>query len=171
MLRLIIGKNASGKTVYLNRQIKSRSKTDINSNIGNQIYKESIGYDERRIEILKDCLETNDITEDKKFLGISNSSAYSMSKELASLFTLMCKEGKYLILDEPFKSISYYEHETLLKFISYVQKTYEEIYIVTHNELALSIPGATYYTVDFHKDADEINLTAVNDENALAVID
>lgn len=171
MVRLIIGKNAAGKTLYLENMIKRYELFEVNTNMRDKIYTYQIPYNKKRIEILKECLETEDISENSLSLGIANSTAYMISTELLELLTLICRDRNILILDEPLKKLSAYEYEVFIKVIAWVQDTYTDIYIVTHNELALAIPGKQCYTVEMDQETNHVRLIEIAKENELEVID
>lgn len=150
MIELIIGQNTLGKTAYLQEVIEGYGIKNIINNIKSDISIEFVGYNKERLDILQDLLMADEIVEGRQ-LSVVNS-YIDLSKYFLELFTLMCKERDILILDEPDKCLTSTETLLFLNFISFANRTYKHIYIVTHNELMLGLPSKEIYTVKFNRD-------------------
>lgn len=75
MVRLIIGKSASGKTLYLKRVLEQHNLDEVCTNLLDDVSLANTPYNRERIEILDDILETATIEEQKTSLRITGANA------------------------------------------------------------------------------------------------
>ena len=171
MLNIVIGRNASGKTFYLERLIKKYGITNVNTNLANRDDTYDIPYNKQRIEILKNVMDADEIHEQRSVLSISGDLIDDISPEFLELVSLICRDKDILLLDEPFKLIRDNEYGWLLDFLAQVQLTYSKIVIVTHNELALGLPDICIMTIKMEDTDSNISQIPVTEDMAYAVID
>ena len=168
MINLIVGKNALGKTVYLN---KLKDEYDLDIIITNLItfrYIKNEDYNLERLEVLQDLLIADEIMQTKPKLTIVNPD-FEFTQEFLDLMTLLCKNRKIVLLDEPDKGLTSHERYLLISFLAQTEHTYEDVYIVTHYEGMLAVPNKKIFTVDtFNK---TLNLRQLSKGEAYEVID
>lgn len=172
MLEIIIGQNASGKTLYLYNCIKEeldKNNTDFITNL-NLLSAERAGFNEERIEILYDIIDTADeIITSNKILNIKADENFS--KAFLEIMTLFCKDKSTLFLDEPEQGLSNRELYILANFLDKAEETYKRIVITTHSELLADTEYAKAYTVKMSDKTNELKLIEVPEEKILEVID
>jgi hypothetical protein len=157
MINLIVGENSSGKTVYLEKLLKEKYKYGVSTNMLKIDPKiESVGFNQERVNILDEITICDGINSTGQYLEFTGKKE-TYSLEFIKLLSLICKDNSILILDEPDLMIEDTEGSRLAYFMSRVGHTFNEVYIVTHDELMLSIPDAKYWTVDKNMDAYEIS--------------
>lgn len=170
MVRLIIGQNAIGKSVYIkNKAKKELEKCDkILCNIWDSKYLINITYNEDRIEALYDILDAEEITENRECLLIK-SNICEFSQSMLKIVSLICKEGSKLYLDEPEYGLTNREIGYLVAFIYNIMDTFDEVEIVTHSELFFGIQEAEVVTVSLDKNKKYV--ISELGENAYVTID
>ena len=76
-----------------------------------------------------------------------------------------------LFLDEPDKMLRLNEKILFINFLAQAEDTFEDIYIVTHNEQMLSLPKRKLYTVTMDKNTSKLQLTEVGEDKKYEIID
>lgn len=168
MINLIIGKNALGKTVYLN---KLKDKNDLDKIITNLItfrYIKNEKYNQERLDILQELLLADEIIPTNPKLTIVKPD-FEISQEFIDIMTLLCKDRNLVLIDEPNKGLTPHERFRLISFLAQTAHTFDSVYIVTHYEGMLAIPNINIYTVDKYN--NELNLIQLNRGEAYEVID
>lgn len=173
MIRLIIGNNASGKTLYLKRCIKDdldkHNKVEFITNFIDNM-SDSTEYNQDRINILGEVFCYSDgIDTSNDTLGIINNNV-RVSKYFLEIITLLCKDYKRMYIDEPEQGLSIYEINLLCNFLQFADKTYENLTIVTHSEMLIQLPYYELYTVKMNESSD-IDLIPVMEDKKFEVID
>ena len=115
MVRLIIGKSASGKTLYLKRVLEQHNLDEVCTNLLDDVSLANNPYNRERIEILDDVLETATIEEQKTSLRITGANA-PLTQAFDSIVTIICKDRDILILDEPCFGMTLVEKNKLVNF-------------------------------------------------------
>lgn len=170
MVRLIIGKSASGKTLYLKRVLEQHNLDEVCTNLLDDVSLANTPYNRERIEILDDVLETATIEEQKTSLRITGANA-PLTHVFDSIVTIICKDRDILILDEPCFGMTLVEKNKIVNFLSSAVRTFKEVYIVTHYEVMLGIPDIEILTVKMDDNSDKLETIVVPEEIADEVID
>ena len=170
MITLIIGQNATGKSVYLKNRAKEavRKNENIISNTWDTTYLNNRGYNAERIEALEEVFDSEEITENPEYLDIKTDEI-SIGKSFKDMLTMICREGDELYLDEPEYALNSREEAYLVSFLYRVLDTFKNIEIVTHSELFLGILEADRKTVILN-DKNEYVLSDLK-EDEYATID
>jgi len=173
MIKFIIGKNASGKTLYLNNCVKQdlNSNEDIEfvTNLKDTNYQD-VDYDYRKIEILEEISHADSIDTSNELLALIESPV-KLSKEFLQLVTILCKKCKRAYIDEPEQGLSEYEINLLASFLQYTNKFFEEIVVVTHSELLIQVTGCRLLTVKMDEFTTDIQLLEVSEEKKFEIVD
>ena len=149
MLRLVVGQNAIGKSVYLNDQLLlNSSNVNINTNLADADFLCSRDYDDERVEHLEEVLDLCDIYLGESRIKITNCEV-DVSITFEEIITIICKQGDYLYLDEPEYGLKDWEITRLFNLIIRVADSFKEVIIVTHNELFLGVPDKEVCTVEW----------------------
>lgn len=159
MLKIFIGRNAVGKTVYLKNCMKS-CKSDFGTNLDTTdgILSLELSIDKERLSILRDVLMAKDIQLMGSLL-VCTDSAYDISEQFMRVATIVCQDAPAVYLDEPELKLSREEVSLLVEFLSLVlSKTEIDMYITTHNNAIVNIR--------FGKDVYEV----VNVEDTASVV-
>lgn len=175
MIQLIIGQNASGKTLYLDTIIEEKLKhaDDINfvTNIGNNKYNELL-FSKKRVKILDDILmDFCDSIDTSNELITPINSEIVFSTDFLYMVTLLCKNVDEIYLDEPEQGLIEFEIKLLTNFLELIDKTYNKIVIVTHSELLVQMPYFDAYTIKMSNITSQVELLPVKGEDVLEVID
>ena len=151
MITLIIGQNAIGKSVYINKSAKQALKysENITCNTWDATYLYNRAYNEQRIEILKEMFDIENIVEKPHSLEL-NPEGIILGKSMSEILTLICKDGTELYLDEPEYGLSTPEINYLVSFIWKISDTFKNIEIVTHSEIFLGILDAQKKTIELN---------------------
>lgn len=172
MLEIIIGQNASGKTLYLYNCIKAeiaKGDTDFVSNL-NKLSYEDLKFNTERIEILYDVIDTaEEIITTNEVLNIKADEKFS--KAFLEIISIICKDASTLFIDEPEQGLSNRELYILANFLDRAEETYKRIVITTHSELLADTEYAKAYTVKMSNKTNELKLIKVPEEKVLEVID
>lgn len=168
MLTLIIGKNASGKTIYLNSLLFKFKSSNIITNLLDKDYIVNTKFNEERKEVFRKLMLADKIEEVNNKFKFQNP-YFEPSDEFNNLMSLLCRDRKILLLDEPDRDITYNEKNILINFLAFTYKTYDQIYIVTHDEEMLNLPK--YELIAIKKINGEFIPMKVNEEDADEVID
>lgn len=170
MITIIVGNNAIGKSAYLKNKVKNR--VGITENIiYNGIEFETVlkyrEYNGDRINELQEVLDADEIVENVKELTASNTEI-EFTGSFRDIVSVICREGNELYLDEPEYGLNDVEISYLVKFIYRILDTFDNIEIVTHAELFLTILESNKKTIIVKNNSFE----AVDIEgDAYAIID
>ena len=148
MIKLIIGQNAIGKSVYIKNAANEALKKEdsVLSNIWNSKYLKNRAYNDERIEVLYDILDAEEVIENTECLAVKGGQIM-VGQNFANILTLICKCGDYLYLDEPEYGLNNHEIGYLVAFLYKILDTFKLIEIVTHSELFFGIQEAEMRTV------------------------
>lgn len=172
MLEIIIGQNASGKTLYLYNCIKAeleKNNTDFASNL-NQLSYEDLKFNKKRIEILYDLIDTaEEIITNNKILSIK--AEENFSKAFLEIMSILCKDVSTLFLDEPEQGLSRREIDILCTFIERANRTYKRVVIVTHCDLIIQCENIIIYSVQMSTQTNKLRLIEVPEDKKFEIID
>lgn len=172
MLEIIIGQNASGKTLYLYNCIKAeieKGNIDFASNL-NKLSYEDLEFNTERIEILYDVIDTaEEIIETNEVLNIKADEKFS--KAFLEIISILCKDASTFFLDEPEQGLSRRELDILCTFLERADRTYKRIVIVTHCDLFIQCENIKIYSVQMNKQTNELKLLEVPEDKKFEVID
>ena len=91
MIRLVIGQNTIGKSLYLINESKKYKLSEIETNFFNDgILSDRIEYDHTRTEILRNLLDADEVITDTTLLGFKNPDIVC-SEAFIKLFSLLCR--------------------------------------------------------------------------------
>ena len=173
MIRIIIGQNASGKTLYLNNcinnDLEDSDTIDFVTNLKDASYND-ISYNQERLQVLEEITDVEMIDTSNELLALIGS-PIKLSKDFLQIVTILCKECKKVYLDEPEQGLSEYEINLLISFVQYAESTYEEIVVVTHSELFVQIPLCEIFTPKMDEVTSDIILYEVEEDKKFEVID
>ena len=173
MINFIIGENASGKSMYLDLLIKSEleNNTDVEfiTNLHDTLYSD-LEYNQERLDILEEITFADEIGILNEIITISGNPV-KLSRDFLELMTILCKTSKRAYIDEPEQGLSEYEINLLGSFLTLVNYTYEDIFIVTHSELLIQIYGCKYMTPKMDSLTADITMLDVKEEDKFEVID
>lgn len=171
MIRLVIGQNTIGKSLYLINESKKYKLSEIETNFfSDGILSDRIEYDHTRTEILRNLLDADEVITDTTLLGFKNPDIVC-SEAFIKLFSLLCRNKQIFFLDEPDKMLRLNEKILFINFLAQAENTFEDIYIVTHNEQMLSLPKRKLYTVTMDKNTSKLQLTEVGEDKKYEIID
>lgn len=148
---LIVGENASNKTVYLRGLLEKAGSVVTNMVMP---IKRSTSFSTDRINILQDYLIA-DVTVDVDRLVIVDN-YLPVDNNLLSVLTLLCTEGETLILDEPERDMDYGSQNMLYDFIYKIRNTFRDSYVATHKINLVGEPDCICCTVDSNLSRVEI---------------
>lgn len=174
MIELIIGANASGKTLYLNncinKELAEFSEPEFATNMVNDLYSD-IGYNRERIKVLEEIFCYADgIDTSNELLSIINNNI-KLSKEFLQIITILCKDFNRMYIDEPEQGLSEQEINLLCTFLQFTADTYEKIVVVTHSELFIQLPSYKLFTVKMSETTSDIELIPVEEAEKFEIID
>lgn len=162
MREWIIGDNAAGKTVILEKKLESYLSKGlvVVTNLRKISYE---GFNSKRLAIM--CSdETAENILDYTFVSPSGNRLLfdgdvSYSDEFINTLTLLCRKGDILILDEPEYGLRSHEILIFCQLLPQLLETFISFSIVTHCELFMSMYR------DCWKWCQDYSLTAVAEEN------
>lgn len=159
MMHVIVGENASGKTVYLRRKVKELPYSVNNLVVDILAHKRK--FVEERLELLADYLiaDSIDVVTGGDVNILNAYVPYTIEFKQAALS--VCKEGDYLVLDEPDAKLNKVDGNMLYRFIRMLIPTYKECYIATHRICLVGEDYCTCYKID--KNFNEVQ---ISDEEA-----
>lgn len=171
MLNLIVGQNTIGKTAYLRQLLSAFGFNNCTTNMfRDKAMPSDVGFDKDRLYILRDVMDGKDIyVSGTDYLTII-SEDIPLTREFNDIMTIMCKDKKILILDEPDLGINAYEEGKLLDMIAHANKTFDDMYIVTHNESFFALPEFNVLTITGYSDG-KLQVTQVMEEDGYEIID
>lgn len=173
MINFIIGENASGKTLYLdriiNKDLNSHGSIEFVTNVYDVKHNNS-KYNLDRISILEDISYADKVDTSNDIISILGNPV-RLSKEFLQIITILCLECKRAYIDEPEQGLSEYEICLLSSFLTYTDKTFEDVFIVTHSELLIQLPYCEIYTPKMSATTTDIELIKVTEESKFEVID
>lgn len=164
MMHVIVGENASGKTVFLRKKVKELPHSV--NNLIDDIFAHKRQFVRERLELLADYLVADSIdTVGQGDINIINAYVpYTMEFKQAAL--MMCKEGDYLVLDEPDAKLSKVDGNMMYRFMRILIPTYKECYVATHRVCLVGEDLCTCYKID--KSFSEVQIT---DDEAWTYVD
>lgn len=166
MLNVIVGENACGKTKILSEMFL-KYREDAVSNFVYDSRSKYVHLNSSRVNGLDEIVDELEISKDKIVHAVWESaiSKTVLQSETLELLSLLCKDRKYVFLDEPEWFI---DNEQLKPVIWFLNKSLEdcEIWITTHETRLLGIRNSKYYTVD-----KMCRLVQIEEVNAYECID
>lgn len=168
MTYLIIGENASGKTLALERYLKNKGYDKCNSNLKTEL-KNKIEFSRERLDVLGDLIES-DIRVLDSFIA-PDTNDYGLSRRFFALAEIICKDLDYLVLDEPEQLLTVTENLKIVQLLCQLslKGLYKEILITTHEAAYFAIPDSKYYTVKMDKD-NNIKMIEITEDKAYEII-
>lgn len=172
MIKFIIGNNASGKTLYLDRYL------DKCLNEGKEVltnlrfgYKSEKEFNAERMDMLGEILNCNVFSVDNKMLHF-DVPPKGLSDEFVKIITLLCRDCSLACIDEPEQGLEPEEVYQFTAFLNYIGDTYDELIIVTHSEVLIqTVAECEYFTPVTDETNKQVNLESVSEENKFEVID
>lgn len=148
-----MGLNGAGKTLKLEdiQKKKIEAGKKCVSNLKKIKYK---GLDQRRVDIVTgydafiNIFDYREVREAKDSIT-SIDEEYAFSQEHLDILTLLCRPGDILILNEPDFDLDAWEVCTIRDLLCILNKTYEEIHIVTHCKWLFPIAEEFYWVKDY----------------------
>jgi Fe-S cluster assembly ATPase SufC len=145
MCKVIVGKNASGKTLYLKnyiREIKNKGSIATNMFDGVIIPKNEIDCD--LVERINRHIDAFSIDCSSNSLSYVD---YRLSGNFLSLLNIILHKSKYIILDEPEMGLDYKDIAVLSDVLSVVED--RELVMTTHCDvLIITFRNNLYNVVD-----------------------
>ena len=148
MVKIIVGQNNSGKSVYLENLSRSVNIERLNTNIAGVYSNSDLGYNQERVDNLDDVIECGIIYLGDNSISITDLD-FRVSKAFEDIVTIVCREGDYLYLDEPEYGLNDWEIAKLMCLIARVADTFTDVQIVTHDETFFGILDKSVYTVQY----------------------
>lgn len=173
-LKVIIGENASGKTLYLDNKI--RHKTDVENsidfvtNLDRDNYFRNLEYDDDKLEILEDVTYADRVDKSCEVIQLVDCDI-KLSQRFIYLATILCKKVSNAYIDEPEKGLSTREKYILGTFLNNIKDKFDDFVIVTHNEIIANIPDVTVYKAEKINNGSEIKILTVPEEKVDDIID
>lgn len=164
MTYLIIGENASGKTLALERYLKNKGYDKCNSNLKTEL-KNKMGFNRERLDVLGDLIES-DIRVLDSFIA-PDTNDYGLSRRFFALAEIICKDLDYLVLDEPEQLLTVTENLKIVQLLYQLslKGLYKEMVIVTKEAAYFAIPDSKYYTVKM-SDNNKVDRIEITEEDA-----
>lgn len=159
MLKVIVGENSSGKTLYLNNLLSDLGESVCTSNIPNREVVFNKIIHEGRLDTLGYVVCT-DVYADIYGLRITDMEI-TLSPEFLRVAEIICIDRDYLILDEPDLCMPWKETIMLYVFIEKVAHTFKDVYVATHRDNLLGARNASYYIM-----SDNLILNKVTEDEA-----
>ena len=174
MIKIIIGQNASGKTLYLDNVVEEMSQgdgeIDFVTNLADQHIFDHVPFLPDKVEILCEILQAERVDTSCVILTPVESPVV-LGREFIEIITLLCKDVKAVYLDEPEQGLSEYEMSILCTLIQYFSRFFEEIIIVTHSELFVQMVNCRYFTVVMDEKTADVELIQVSEDDKFEIID
>lgn len=164
MTYLIIGENASGKTLALERYLKNKGYDKCNSNLKTEL-KNKIEFSRERLDVLGDLIES-DIRVLDSFIA-PDTNDYGLSRRFFALAEIICRDLDYLVLDEPEQLLTVTENLKIVQLLCQLslKGLYKEMVIVTKEAAYFAIPDSKYYTVKM-SDNNKVDRIEITEEDA-----
>lgn len=168
MNKIIIGRNASGKTVVLEEYVKEFGGSALCANNVAPTLDSSWVYDKDTISIIEDILDGK-IIQGKDYF--SAESEFKLGINFYNLIRVMCRRSDYLVIDEPEFLLTETENTLIMEFLVRLMQVnrFKHIIIATNESSYLGLRGFTYNKV-YTKD-NAYKLMSVAEENKYEVID
>lgn len=148
MLNIIVGPNASGKTIILEALLNTIiDAKNVVTNLRELITFTEIPYSQERIELLEDNIDALCIAPSTKHLLFCEDAEYS--DNFMQAITYLCKDVDNMFLDEIDNIIPYREMHAFANALLYIGKVVTNLWIVTHEDalMVYSCEHIKYYTV------------------------
>lgn len=162
MIHVIVGENATGKTLYL-RRLVNKVESSVN-NLTDNVLGSKRKFVRERLDKLAEYLLA-DIDYNGTDVRINNSYV-EFSEEFRAEALKLCRAGDYLILDEPESLLEEYVGNMLYQFILMVQDTFKGCYVATHAINLIGEDGCVCYRV-----GNNLELLEITDEEAWMYVD
>lgn len=152
MIKLIAGLNGEGKTVLLKELLNKCTSTGNKpvTNLKNIEYDE---FNQERIDLITsdDACENIFNYTDIQFTldGLTAVQGTKFSKGFMELLNLLCRDGNILILDEPDSGLNMGEIMVLANVLSLLNRTYDVIFMITHEQLLFPLENEAYWVEDY----------------------
>lgn len=163
MTHIIVGENASGKTLWLRNYIDNIGHNKCNSNLDGL---SNVRFNRDRLDVLGDLIES-----DIKVLGSSfivpDTNGYRLSRRFFDLAAIICNDHDYLALDEPEQLLTITENLKIVQLLCQLslKGLYKEMVIVTKEAAYFAIPDSKYYTVKM-SDNNKVDRIEITEEDA-----
>lgn len=158
MNHIIIGENASGKTLYLKNLIKGMN--GVVSNLLNEKLMYRLPVSQERVDRLIFELDLDSLTVATGVAMAIGDVVFSV--DFLKVLYLLCLEADVLVLDEPDLPLGYVEQSFLLSALFAVQMTYRDIYITSHNDNILGIPKSEFFIAKRKSGTSDVSLIHID---------
>lgn len=149
MINLIVGANASGKTLTLKRMVNEHAVQGC-SYSDSPIVLESIKLNECALEIASEFLEGDALVYNNSVVGVTPwfDNPIEFSRLFLDRVNLVCKNTKYVFLDEPDFGITDEETRILAHIIESISRELEkEFWITCHCDSFVSCGQTRFFHV------------------------
>lgn len=152
MLNIIVGENASGKTVALQEKLEEVNLRDAATNL-RDTSKYSHNIVDEKVRCLWRQIPFNvENVNNKVYLESTDKERdpfdYNECLPLKSIVTALCSDKKYFIWDEPEHNIPETLKDWVMTALLRVSTLFDEVWISTHLDGMDYISGANYFKVD-----------------------
>lgn len=148
MLNIIVGANASGKTVMLKELLDEMPDTkNVVTNIRALNSFTEIRYNQERIELLEENIDALCIISASKSLLVCEDEEYSDS--FMQAITYLCKDVNNIFLDEIDNAVPYHEMHAFAAALINIGRVVPNLWITTHEDVLMGYfhEHIKYYTV------------------------
>lgn len=150
MINILLGDNSVGKTKFLLRMAAEESN-DCVSNLNMELDNSNVPMSNQKYTELKNIIGTTQdgvIGNKIAYINyISNNQQVICSDSLRDIFSLLCKDRKLILLDEPEIDLSLDELLTLLYVLETRDYVLDDVWIVTHSEYLVGHQTFKYFTI------------------------
>ena len=150
MINILLGYNSVGKTKFLLKMAAEESNNCV-SNLNMELDNSNVPMSNQKYTELKNIIvTTQDGVIDNKIAYInyiSNNQQVICSDSLRDIFSLLCKDRKLILLDEPEIDLSLGELLTLLYVLETRDCVLDDVWIVTHSEYLVGHQTFKYFTI------------------------
>lgn len=168
MVNVILGHNATGKTLFLNNLLKDNQKAV--TNLIQPVFFSETKFNSEAVNRIERALGISDITKRGTSINYVSNDGVELSSEMCDLLFLLCCDMDVAILDEPDFGMTEVERGKLITVFSYLSTIFLEIWITTHDEGMLYLDNANYYRVERMHGSSNVRLISLSRENCYEYI-
>lgn len=158
MNHIIIGANASGKTLYLKNLVKGRN--GVVSNLLNEKFLYRFSVSQERVNRLISELDLDSLIVTTGVAMAIGDIKFSI--DFLKVLYLLCLDADVLALDEPDLSLGYVEQSFLLTALFAVQMTYKDMYITSHDDNILGVPKSEFFIAERIRGTSDVKLVHID---------
>lgn len=158
MINIVVGNNASGKTLFLHNKLLNLQNAVTNLCEFNYD-RDNISVD--KVNLLEEILEVEEIRiTDSGLVVYDELKDYSPS--CLSLFALLASVKGIIVLDEPDLQLRVQERCVMAGIFYVMFNTFDEAWLVTHDDGMLIIPEANFYGVERTYGTSDVKLVSLS---------